>query len=315
MQQTKVYIIIVTYNGMLWIDSCLQSLRESNLHVKTIIVDNCSADETVVHIANEYKEVTLIPLKNNVGFGQANNIGIRKAYDEGAEYVYLLNQDAWLMTNTIEQLVEIMKNDPKIGITSPMQMDASMKKVDKLFLKDILTSAETTQEMLSGFITGDLKNNYGLWYFPAAHWMLSRRCIEEVGLFSPAFFHYGEDNNYIERVHFHGLKTAVAPNVYAVHDRGERKKLDFIGLAFLQYNKAIIQASNIELDSLMHFIYLVKFYLISIVYFLFTRTLHLFKKVKKHYLEMTPFSVVNKCYRFSKQKGFMLNVLYEKTDY
>lgn len=307
MQQAKVYIVIVTYNAMQWIDSCLQSLRQSTIPVKTIVVDNCSNDETVAHVSSEYTEVFLIPQKVNAGFGQANNIGMKRAFEEGADYIYLLNQDAWISPKTIETLVSVMASYPEIGIASPIQLDATSKKVDKLFLKDVLMERETTRKMMDGYITGELKNYYDLWYFPAAHWMISRRCIEEVGLFSPAFFHYGEDNNYIQRVHYHGLRTAIVPAAKAIHDRGERKKLDYIGLAFLQYNNAIIQASNIEVGGTKHMLFLIKFFVISVGYYLFIKFLSLFKELKKHYIKMTPYGMVNNCYRRSKGKGFMLS--------
>lgn len=307
MQKVKVYIVIVTYNAMQWIDFCLQSLRHSTIPVKTIVVDNCSNDGTVAHVSSEYTEVNLISQKENAGFGQANNIGMKRAFEEGADYIYLLNQDAWILPDTIETLISVMVTYPEIGIVSPMQLDASLKKVDKLFLKDILMEGKTTRKMMDGFITGELKSYYDLCYFPAAHWMISRRCIEEVGLFSPAFFHYGEDNNYIQRVHYYGLKTAVAPSAKAVHDRGERKRLDYLGLAFLQYNNAIIQASNIEVGGAKHLLYLLKFFVISIGYYIFTRYLSLFKKLKKHYIKMTSYGMVSNCYRLSKEHGFMLS--------
>ncbi|MBQ9214435.1 MAG: hypothetical protein IJ150_10930, partial [Bacteroidales bacterium] len=56
----------------------------------------------------------------------------------------------------------------------------------------------------------------------AAHWFLTRKCIEKIGGFSPTFRHYGEDNNYAHRVVYHGLKIGVVPSLKVVHDRADR---------------------------------------------------------------------------------------------
>jgi len=51
---------------------------------------------------------------------------------------------------------------------------------------------------------------------------VSRKAIETVGGFSPAFKQYGEDDNWIDRLHYHGLHCGVVPAASAVHDRADR---------------------------------------------------------------------------------------------
>jgi N-acetylglucosaminyl-diphospho-decaprenol L-rhamnosyltransferase len=97
----KVVVIIVTYNGAGWIEKCLNSLRNSSLNTDVIVIDNASTDETVSLIENLYPEVELVKRANNLGFGQANNIGLRMALDQNADFVFLLNQDAWIDQDTI----------------------------------------------------------------------------------------------------------------------------------------------------------------------------------------------------------------------
>ena len=92
----KIFAIVVTYNGMRWYDRCFGSLRNSDMPVETIVIDNASTDETVSYIKEHFHEVCLIESKENLGFAKANNIGIKRALDNGADYVFLLNQDAWV---------------------------------------------------------------------------------------------------------------------------------------------------------------------------------------------------------------------------
>ena len=56
----------------------------------------------------------------------------------------------------------------------------------------------------------------------AAHWMIRRECLVKVGGFSPAFAHYGEDDNYVHRAKYHGFKVGILSAAGAVHDREMR---------------------------------------------------------------------------------------------
>ena len=86
------YVIVVTYNGSKWIDKCFGSLVNSTIPLQIFAVDNGSSDGTPDIIRSKFPSVQVIENKENLGFGQANNIGIRQAYDAGADYVFLLNR-------------------------------------------------------------------------------------------------------------------------------------------------------------------------------------------------------------------------------
>jgi GT2 family glycosyltransferase len=103
----KIFVIIVTYKGHLWYERCFKSLRDSELPVQIIVIDNASNDGTVEYIRAHFPDIHLIESKENLGFGRANNLGMRYALDNGADYVFLLNQDAWIEPNTIGELVRI----------------------------------------------------------------------------------------------------------------------------------------------------------------------------------------------------------------
>ena len=102
----QIYTIIVTYNGSKWMTNTLLRLQKSSIPVQTIIIDNGSVDDTK-EIAQLFPEVRFIESKENLGFGRANNIGITIALNENAEYVFLLNQDAWVETEIIEHLLNV----------------------------------------------------------------------------------------------------------------------------------------------------------------------------------------------------------------
>src|SRR5690606_23565222 len=111
----KTIVIIVTYNGMPWIQKCLASCKDHQI----VVVDNNSTDGTVAFINENFAKVQLMPQKENLGFGQANNIGIAYALEQGAVYVFLLNQDAYLQADCIEKLIQVHSHNKYYGILSP----------------------------------------------------------------------------------------------------------------------------------------------------------------------------------------------------
>ena len=116
----RIYIIIVTYNAMKWAERCFSSLRKSSISVKTIVVDNGSTDGTQEYVKTNFPEVHFIQSPENLGFGKANNIGIEVAYKEGADFFYLMNQDAWLFQDSIQELLNVYnsyEDKEEIGIT------------------------------------------------------------------------------------------------------------------------------------------------------------------------------------------------------
>ncbi|MFM9825027.1 glycosyltransferase family 2 protein [Flavobacterium sp.] len=223
MNSSSVYIVIVTYNPKKWIDQCFSSLRNSTIPLKTIVIDNGSTDGSQLIIQEKYPEVDFIEAKQNLGFGKGNNIGIRKAYDAGADFVFLLNQDAWIENNTIEKLVEVANQNPEFGIISPMHLNGSGSTLDYNFSYYIATGLSKT--LFSDMYLNTYENKiYSQKFVNAAAWLITRKCIENVGGFSPSFFHYSEDDNYCQRVLYHGFKIGVVPMVKIYHDRDSTKK-------------------------------------------------------------------------------------------
>ena len=84
----RIYAVVVCYNGSAWIRPCLESLCHSDTALDIVVVDNASTDDSVEVIHQVFPQVELLLLKQNIGFGRANNIGIRMAYDAGATHVF-----------------------------------------------------------------------------------------------------------------------------------------------------------------------------------------------------------------------------------
>lgn len=209
----KLFVIVVTYKGHQWYERCFTSLRESELPIQTIVIDNASNDGTVEYIREHFPEIHLIESKENLGFGRANNIGMRYALDHGCDYVFLLNQDAWIEPDTLSELVRIHQKYPNYGILSPMHLTA-----EKDHFNILIDDGNRNYELMSDFYFGIKKEVYTVRYVNAAAWLMPRKTLETIGGFSPIFLQYGEDDDYINRMHYHGIPVGLCSKLVIVHD-------------------------------------------------------------------------------------------------
>ena len=220
----RCYAIIVTYNGEKWIKDCLTSLLKSSLQPEILIIDNGSSDSTLA-IIKSYGTVRLLENDKNLGFGAANNMGLKLAFDEGAEYFFLVNQDVFIEENTVRELIKLMDERPEYGIVSPIHLNGKGDALDTPF--EGYMKKECSKTLLNDYANNTLKRFYEVPFVNAASWMISRTCLEKIGIFHPLFFHYGEDNNYVSRVLDKAFRIAVLAATKIRHDREQRKSNPF----------------------------------------------------------------------------------------
>lgn len=215
--QNKTLIIIVSYNGEKWIDECMSSINPDK-GIDGIVIDNGSTDNTIKIIKEKYPYVKLVQPEKNLGFGKGNNVGLQYAIEKGYKYVYLLNQDAWISNDDLNNLLTVAENRPEYGIISPIHVYKNGKSIDRCF------SHAIPKKLLDDIL---LSNNLNEIYeteinIPAAHWLLNMKVLETVGGFSPVFKHMGEDDNLTHRMFYWGYKCGIVPSSKAVHDREDR---------------------------------------------------------------------------------------------
>lgn len=217
MRRKKILTLIVTYNGKPWIDRCLQSIRNSTIPVDCLIVDNDSPDKTDLYVEQHYPEVRLIRTGENLGFGRANNIGMQIAVEEGYDYVLLLNQDAGIAPNMVENLLRKSEAEPETGIFSPLHLNGAETDLDFGFA-DYL-GCRTLTEFNERY--KDVDPLYAD-FVNAAIWLVPTSVLKKVGGFDPFFRHYGEDVDWVNRLHYHGYKIRVVRKAMGYHDRAAR---------------------------------------------------------------------------------------------
>ena len=281
----KIFVIIVTYNGMQWIDTCLKSVVHSSVKLDVVVIDNNSNDGTVSYIKKQYPEIILFEQQTNLGFGKANNLGMSYALKNGCDYVFLLNQDAYLETGTIDRMIEVYKENSEYGILSPIHLNGSGNKLDKNFSNYL--RYDSNNYFYHDAIKQQLNSVYPVPFVNAAAWLLPVSTLKRIGGFDPIFFHYGEDNNYCQRALFHSLKIGVVTNAFIRHDReavvkrffktdDDKLKNKEIQLKLVFGNLNIDNGTELYSLKAKHLIIILKFFL----QFKFKQTKYAYKEYK-----------------------------------
>jgi len=120
MARPHVTVVLVNWNGRSVTIDCLRSLQSASYPgLSTVVVDNASTDGSVEAIRAEFPGIGLLVMSENLRFAGGNNVGIRKALDEGADMVMLLNNDTVVDPHFADFLVERLENNPRCGMTCP----------------------------------------------------------------------------------------------------------------------------------------------------------------------------------------------------
>ncbi len=292
--EKKISVVVVTYNGEIWIKKNIDSLLKSNYPIDVIFVDNASTDQSIA-LLKEYKNIQLIQNNTNLGFGKANNIGIDIAIKNGADAIFLLNQDTWIFENTITNLAEKLFKNPDLGIVSPMHYSAD---------ETILDSSFDTYYNKNK-IEVDSNSIRIVPFVNAAAWLVSKDCFQKVGYFEPIFNHYGEDRNFCDRVHYHKFKIGIVKNAAICHDRIVKLNSNKILLQsqylvliqLINCNNSLFKSLILGLKSVFG---LPKFHFKSQG---FLKCIYLFYKLKLYYFRLLLDIKTIKLIRFNSKKG------------
>ncbi len=206
-----VHCVVLNWNR--WEDTigCLDSLRKSTYpRLVTTVVDNGSTDGSAERIRKAHPDVGVIDLPENVGFAAGNNVGIRRALDEGAGWVWVLNNDTSVEPDALDAMVREGERSERTGIVgSVLYYFDEPDKVQAwgggrfrrlLGTADVMTSPGSEPT----FITG-------------ASSLLRAEMLEDVGLYDESYFFYVEDVDLSFRAHLRGWRLRVAADSKILH--------------------------------------------------------------------------------------------------
>lgn len=231
-----VSVIIVNYKTVPLVLNCLESLQNKTegINYEVIVVDNNSEDNFQTRIQERFPEVQCLSLSENIGFGRANNEGLKIAKGRN---VLFLNPDTLLLNNAIKILSDYLDAHPQVGACGGNLYDAEMEPAHsyRMFLPSLFWEMNiwlhnllekmlwrknaqfnhTCNPLKVGFITG-------------ADLMIPYQVLRQTGPFSSEFFMYFEDPELCCRISKKGFDIVSVPAARIVHLEGKSFKVDEI---------------------------------------------------------------------------------------
>ncbi|MHB0889530.1 glycosyltransferase [Acidithiobacillus sp.] len=213
-------VVVINWNSAADTLRCLRALALlRGAQARVMVVDNGSAEadrlRLQVGIARWDLAVEVLETGENLGFGGGCNAGIRHALEQGAGYVWLLNNDAVPHLDALQAMLRVMAGDARIGAVGSVIYD--------------LERPERVQTWGGGRVwrwAGVARHHARpvaarrLDYLTAASILLRREALERVGLFDDdTFFMYWEDADLCFRLRDQGWKLAVAGDAMVWHQR------------------------------------------------------------------------------------------------
>lgn len=209
----QVSCIVLNWNG--WADTieCLSALRECNYpHLTVIVVDNGSTDDSVVRLKSAYPDILLLKSGRNLGFSGGNNVGIRHALDSGADYVWLLNNDARPAPDALAALVAKAVSDKSVGAVASICFYADAPSTVQAW-------AGSRVNLWIGYGRLCTEPHGDDWFHSlnGSSMLVSSAAIGDVGLLDEGFFLYWEDTEFCLRLRKKGWRIAAAPDSRVLH--------------------------------------------------------------------------------------------------
>ena len=210
-----IYSVVLNWNRRDDTLACLASLSKSTYpHHSLVLVDQGSVDGTVDATQARFPDVQIVQSGGNLGFSKGMNAGIRHVLGMGAEYILLLNNDTIVHPDMVARLAVHLA--PDAGVVGPAIYYASAPHriwstgggMDHV-LFEITGNHGRDEAVPAGpvdreFITG-------------CAMLVSRRVLEDVGLFDERFFMYYEDMDFCLRVRGAGYRIVLVPDAILWH--------------------------------------------------------------------------------------------------
>ncbi len=252
--RSNLAVVVVTYNGAAWIRKCLASTRGQYDGTQVYVVDNASTDDTV-KLVRQMDHVILIEAGTNLGFGRGNNLGIREALKDGANYIFLLNQDAYLLGKALPDLVSYLEQRPEVSIVAPLHCSPTEATIDMRTFRGYLQL--DALHWFNDVLNGNAQAGYQIFGVNAAGWLVRRQVFVDYGGFDPLYFMYGEDDDLLNRWAFHGLRFDLMPSARMVHLRESPPAPQMHGLRKLlqdseRWRSSLLTATKSPVNSTAH---------------------------------------------------------------
>ncbi len=227
-----VFIVILNWNGLKDTLECLESVKQLSVigyQLSVIVVDNRSTEKNFQELRTQ--NLKLIENKQNLGYAGGNNIGIKYALENGADYIMILNNDTVLHPDSMIRIIDTIQKDSKIGLASPKIYFTKgfefhkerYKKEDKgrviwyaggkIDWDNVYGSPRGVDEVDKGQYDKVEETDFAT----GTCMFITRKVLKEVGMFDEKYFMYYEDTDLSVKAKKAGFKVMYVPKAILWH--------------------------------------------------------------------------------------------------
>jgi N-acetylglucosaminyl-diphospho-decaprenol L-rhamnosyltransferase len=225
---SDVSVVIVTYNGLPWVEQALESVAGTDV----VVVDNGSTEGTVAFVRARFPDAMVLEQENR-GLAAGWNAGIAAT---SGRYVLLLNSDAWLDDGALETLVAYVDAHPDVAVVGPRlrNPDGSLQRsvrgfptlwrlaTEYFFLRKLAPRSQLLNAFYAGGFAHDSERDAD--FLMGAVWLVRRAAIDEIGPADEAFFLFSEEVDWAYRFRKAGWRSVFLPAAGATHVYGASHK-------------------------------------------------------------------------------------------
>ena len=215
-------IVIVNFNTKKLTSECIESIKKSDTAAsyEIIVVDNGSTDGSI-EVLDKFKDIKFIKNKENLGYSNANNVGIKNA---SGKYVLLLNSDTIVRKGSLDKLLNFARSKKDAGVVGARLLN------DNGTIQKSVSNFPTVWRAIKEYWLGE-KGSSGL-FAPKANspikvdsvvgaaFLITPEALKKVGLLNEKYFMYFEDLDYCRKVKKAGLAVYYLPGAEITHHLG-----------------------------------------------------------------------------------------------
>ena len=222
-EKMSVLVIVVNYNNSEDTISCLESVKLSSTECDVTLIDNGSSEDEVTSLRNgltDFSNVKLIESEDNLGFSGGVNLGLRDSRTGNYRHILLLNNDAKLEADTVEELIRALEKNPDLGGVNPTIYDgrsgdiwfaggklynwAGMVGHSRKIPKQRFSNQKDSIVLPSGYLNGCCV-------------LFRREVFGDIGELDEDLFMYGDDIDISYRMRDAGWRLGYVPESTAHH--------------------------------------------------------------------------------------------------
>lgn len=229
----KVALVILHYKGKDFTGQCLESVKKlqtDNFKIETIVVNN-NPQEDLKNLKKKFSEFIFLETGKNLGTTGGNNLGIKKALKDKADYIFIINNDTTLALDILVQLIKVAKKRKKAGLLAPKIYFApgyeyhrdryEKSERGKVFWyaggeidwDNVITTHRGVDEVDKGQYNQIEETDY----VSGCAMFIKREVLEKIGLLDKKYFLYNEDPDLSVRAKKAGFQLLYVPQAKMWH--------------------------------------------------------------------------------------------------